>query len=212
MYDLICPLLFYIRIAKKDEETDKNDSDSFEILNYEELTYVQRLKTTIVTPLNIHLLCCHYFFGKAKNYCTIRKNEQAIKKICDKIPRLRFLHFHVYPGFSEDIDAANYLLAFIERSEYHANIDCLVEEMLEIIHWLNITNTQKIFYHICLFGNPVFRTSNIHYLDNLINTKKKKAFSNDTIDIECDTMEINRRSRDCLTISLEKRRLVFSDS
>ena len=80
--------------------------------------------------------------------------------------------------------------------------------MLCSIDWLEINSTE-VFFNIFTFGEPVYGTSNINYLEELINSKKPQTLQEH---IECKITHIGKEKEDLLVYYLKKGYLCFNPS
>ena len=213
----ICPSLFHIVPDKKTEPTNENDifrPDGFRILQSDSLTRVKDIIAQTVTDQNLHirLLCCYRVKDLQETYCSFRQIKNPKKQLCsdDSGLKTNFIHFHIR-GEMKNLHCSEYLLAFIEGSDLHNNSETLVKELLSSIDWLEI-GTTEIFLNVFTFGQPVFVTRNLNYLEELISSTQKQETKKSHGTIECKITHIQKEFENSLHISLRGGYLHFNPS
>jgi len=209
----ICPSLFIIDPDTRTTPDDENDifyPDGFKVLQAENLTRIKDIisHTTTGQKSYIRLLCCYRMKGLPETYCTNRYIETE-KSICSKQFGIQnnFTHFHIH-GEMRELSCSEYFLAFIEGSDFCQNVGTLVKELLCSMEWLKINSTE-VFFNIFTFGEPVYGTSNINHLEELINSKKPQTLHEH---IECKITHICKENEDLLVYSMKDGYLNFIPS
>jgi len=209
----ICPSLFIIdpdTRTKPNNEKDIFYSDGFKVLQAEKLTRIKDITTNTSTgqKLHIRLLCCYRMKDLPETYCTHRYIETE-KRICSDKSGIQndFTHFHIH-GKMKELYCSEYLLAFIEGSDFYSNTEILIKELLCSIDWLGI-NSSEVFFNVFTFGEPIYGTSNENHLEELINSSKAQMAHKH---IECKITHIGKKCEDFLLISLRNNDLHFNPS
>jgi hypothetical protein len=199
-----------MRIANNPQNniTDENFSDHIDILDYEKLTYVKKIKSNTSITLSVRILCCHNVKDMADNYCSTQKNTIAEKQLCDYDNKPKNIHFHIYPNSDESINPGNYFLAFVENADFRHSIQNISEELSALVNWLNI-DVNILRLYIFTFGNPAFQTRNIDHIENLINKLLYKDINRRCL---FNKINISLSTKEYLTISLQKKELFFTVS
>jgi len=209
----ICPSLFIIDPDKRTSPKDRNDifyPDGFKVLQSERLTRIKDIITNTTTgqKLYVRLLCCYRMKDSDETYCTHRRIETE-KRICSDKSGVQndFTHFHIH-GEMDELRCSEYLLAFIEGSDFEKNAEILVKELLCSIDWLGIQSSE-VFFNVFTFGEPIFGTNNINHLEEHINSINNRMGRNH---IECKITNIGKECEDLLVISLRNKYLNFTPS
>ncbi|GHV70501.1 hypothetical protein AGMMS49928_18540 [Spirochaetia bacterium] len=211
----ICPSLFFIVPEKNTKPYNKNDifmPDRFKILQAEKLTHVKEIISNAGTdqPLQIRLLCCYRMKDLPESYCTARHIDDPKKQVCDDEFGIKtsFIHFHIRPTKLSNVE---YLLAFIESADLYGSIEEIVQELFSTMIWLGISAPQ-VYLNIFTFGEPVYKTRNVSFLDACIHSTKDKITTIHTNNIECDVTHISKNFENCLRIFLKNKNLQFNPS
>jgi hypothetical protein len=207
----ICPSFFIIDPDIRTKPVGENDifyPDGFKVLQAEKLTRIKDIisRTSTGQKMHIRLLCCYRMKDLPETYCTHRRIKTK-KRICSEKFGIQndFTHFHIH-GKIDGLYYSEYLLAFIEGSDFYDNAKILAKELLCSIDWLGIKSTE-VFFNVFTFGEPIFGTSNENHLEELINSAKAQTAHKH---IECKITHIGKKCEDILLISLRNRYLHFN--
>jgi len=210
----VCPSIFIIDPDKRTSPRNDKDifyPDGFKVLQAERLTRIKEIisNTTTGQKLYIRLLCCYWMKDAEETYCTHRYVDKTDKRICsDSLGvKNKFTHFHIQ-GKMEDLRCSEYLLAFIEGSDFSNNAEILAKELICSIDWLNI-NSSEIIFNVFTYGEPIYGTSNENHLEELVNLAKNKINKKY---IRCKITHIGKEREDFLLISLKDKNLFFNPS
>jgi hypothetical protein len=209
----ICPSVFYLRLSPPLNSIDT--FDRFEIKDGRNLTYVANIKTNTVITTSVRLLCCHHVKTSQNNYCAARKNTGAHITACSICTK--WTHFHLSPVRNTNVADKDYLLSFVENSDFSASIPGILEEQINIVKTLDITRC--IQYYIFMYGEPAFETSNNSHRDKIfdeaINTTAQKkgatVIPHPSKD-NCKLEKIYLSAKNDLSFSLNNKQLVFHSS
>jgi hypothetical protein len=209
----ICPSVFYLRMSHPLDSVDT--FDKFSIKDLRNLTYVSNIKTNMNITTSVRLLCCYRIKGKPNDYCAARKNADAEITACSI--RTTWTHFHLSPDSDPYIEDEDYLLSFVENSDFSSKISGILNELIDIVKKLGIL--RPIQYHIFTYGEPAFETSNNSHRDSIFDS----AIKNIRKTIEpgaflcpsennCIFEKINISATNDLSFSLNNKKLVFHSS
>jgi len=190
----ICPSLFYIvpdTPASPGTEDDIFMPDRFRILQ-EDLTQVKEIiaNTSTKQSIGVRLLCCYRVKNLSRNYCEHRRIASPRKQICSEKSGIKTNYIHFYLK-QKKVRSYEHFLAFIEGADLRVCSGALINEMLCLLAWLEVS-APHVFLNVFTIGKPIFSTGNKRHLHEQIDSATKKIKSNFKGTIACDVTHIKK--------------------